>query len=131
MNKPLALTDAQLREIKAAAATLPSSHRSEFLESIARRLGHEPTDEAVAAAIAAQLSINRLPVFLCDSAPAQSKQTIKGTTINEPRSNTADSPFGPDGLLKDGYTYKMSRIAIRAPALTLTPNAPVTDIRSK
>jgi hypothetical protein len=35
----------------------------------ARRLGETPSDEALQLAISEQLSVNRVPVFLCDSAP--------------------------------------------------------------
>ena len=67
---PLGLSDCQLRLIKQAVETLPVNSRDEFLRAVAAHLGSEPSDKAVQAAIDAQLSINRLPVFLCDSAGA-------------------------------------------------------------
>ena len=62
--RPPIFTDWQFRRITAAAARLPRSRRNEFLTGVARRLGSEPTDEAVEAAITAQLGINRLPAFI-------------------------------------------------------------------
>jgi len=64
----LSLTDRQLGLIQQAAKTLPVSSRDEFLRGVARHLGDEPTDKAVIAAVDAQLAINRIPIFLCDSA---------------------------------------------------------------
>jgi hypothetical protein len=54
--RAISLSDYQLSQIRAAAKTLLPSARADFLEGVARRLG----------AIAAQSSMNRLPVFLCD-----------------------------------------------------------------
>jgi hypothetical protein len=65
---PLSLSDYQLSLIPEAARTLPLSGRDEFLRGVASHLGHEPSDRAVKAAVDAQLQVNRLPVFLCDSA---------------------------------------------------------------
>jgi hypothetical protein len=64
--RALSLSDYQLARVRAAAQTLLPSARSSFLEGVARRLGDQPSDEALQIAIAAQLSMNRLPVFLCD-----------------------------------------------------------------
>jgi hypothetical protein len=64
--RALSLSDYQLARVRAAAQTLLPSARSNFLEGVARRLGDQPSDEALQIAIAAQLSMNRLPVFLCD-----------------------------------------------------------------
>jgi hypothetical protein len=64
--RALSLTDFQMRQLKATAKTLLPSRRSDFLEGVAKRLGDAPSDEALQIAIAAQLSMNRLPVFLCD-----------------------------------------------------------------
>jgi hypothetical protein len=67
--RPIGLTDQQLAQLQQAAQSIPPSARDEFLRGIARRLGHSPTDAAVAAAVDAQLATNRIPQFLCDSAP--------------------------------------------------------------
>jgi hypothetical protein len=53
--------------IQQAASTIPITSRDEHLRGVASHLGSRSTDEAVMAAIDAQLRINRLPVFLCDS----------------------------------------------------------------
>jgi hypothetical protein len=71
-NKPLSLSDRQLAEIKAAAKTVPPDLRGDFLQGVAY-LGSEPTDAAVAQAIAAQLSLGRIPAFLCDHKTVVSK----------------------------------------------------------
>ena len=65
--KMLSLTDQQLGMVKLAAETIAPSARSEFLERVAAHLGELPTNEAVEQAINVQLSIGKLPVFLCDS----------------------------------------------------------------
>ncbi len=67
MTRPLSLTDRQMQQVRAAAKTLLPSQRSEFLQGLARRLGEQPSDTALAEAIAAQLAINRLPVLLYDA----------------------------------------------------------------
>jgi hypothetical protein len=64
MIRPPSFTDRQFRRISAAAAKLPRSRRSDFLTGVARRLGNEPSDAAVEAAITVQLAINRLPAFI-------------------------------------------------------------------
>jgi hypothetical protein len=64
--RALSLSDYQMQQLRAAAKTLLPSARSDFLEGVARRLGDQPSDEALQIAVAAQLSMNRLPVFLCD-----------------------------------------------------------------
>ncbi len=68
MIRSLALTYDQVQQVKAAAKTLLPSQRSEFFHGVKRRLGQQPSDAAVQAAIAAELALNRLPAFLCDSA---------------------------------------------------------------
>jgi hypothetical protein len=64
---PLALTDYQLGLIKEAARSVALDRRDAFLRNVASHLGAQPSDAAVVAAIDAQLSLGRLPVFLCDS----------------------------------------------------------------
>jgi hypothetical protein len=56
MTRYPTFSDKQFRRITAAAARLPRSKRNEFLTGVARRLGTEPSDEAVEAAITAQLA---------------------------------------------------------------------------
>jgi hypothetical protein len=51
MPDPLALTDAQMRAVQRAAASLPVAGRSEFLEQVARQLSGQPSDAAVMQAI--------------------------------------------------------------------------------
>ncbi len=68
MIRPVALTYHQLQQIKTAAETLLPSQRSEFLQNVKRRLGEQPSDAAVQTVIAAELALNRLPMFICDSA---------------------------------------------------------------
>lgn len=70
---PLALTDYQYRLIHQAASQLEITSRDSFLRGVARHLGAEPTDDAVRAAIGAQMAINRIPTFLCDS----TKEVVK------------------------------------------------------
>jgi hypothetical protein len=67
----LSLTDHQMSLVRRAASALPISERDEFLRGVAHRLGGEPTDDAISAAIDAQLALNRLPTFLCDSKPQE------------------------------------------------------------
>jgi hypothetical protein len=57
MNKPLSLSDHQLRQIHAAAKALLSSQRSDFVHGVKRR----PSNEAVQPAISAELALNHLP----------------------------------------------------------------------
>ncbi len=71
----LSLTDAQLALIHSAAGCVPVERRSEFLQRVAAHLGTQPSDEAVQAAIDAQLAVHRLPVFLCDAASTTPKGT--------------------------------------------------------
>jgi hypothetical protein len=63
MIKPLSLSDKQLRLMQTAAKAVPPRRRDEFLKCVASRLGETPTDQAVEAAISAQLAINCLPAF--------------------------------------------------------------------
>jgi hypothetical protein len=65
---PIALTDYQLQLVKSAAKSLSVSDRDDFLRGVASHLGSEPSDDAVRRAIDNQLAVNKLPVFLCDSA---------------------------------------------------------------
>jgi hypothetical protein len=59
MNRALALTDHQLRQVWAAARTLLPLQRSNFLDGLATRsLGNKPTDEAVEQVMVTQLAIN-------------------------------------------------------------------------
>lgn len=69
MMRPIGLTDQQLAQPQQAARTIPPSARSEFLQNIARRLGERPSDAALQTAISETLAVNRIPTFLCDSAP--------------------------------------------------------------
>jgi hypothetical protein len=62
---PLALTDHQLHLIQLAPRTVSVLERDPFLRGVARHLGHEPSDDAVRAAIANQLAINKVPSFVC------------------------------------------------------------------
>ena len=64
--RALSLSDYQMQQLRAATKNLSPPQRTNFLEGIAKRLGDQPSDEALQIAIAAQLSMNRLPVFLCD-----------------------------------------------------------------
>jgi hypothetical protein len=64
--RPLSLSDRQLHLLQSAAKGVPVARRELFLQSVARHLTAEPTDEAVIAALNAQL--DRLPRFFsCDS----------------------------------------------------------------
>lgn len=62
--RPLALSDHQLALVTRAASTLPPSKRDEFLRRLAERLGSEPSDMAVEAAINLQLAVGRVPSFV-------------------------------------------------------------------
>jgi hypothetical protein len=55
-------SDKQFRKITAAAAKLPRQKRNDFLTGVARRLGENPSDQAVEEAITVQLG--RPPAFL-------------------------------------------------------------------
>jgi hypothetical protein len=44
------------------------SQRAEFIRNVRRRLGRRPTNGDVQQAIAAELSLNKLPAFLCEGA---------------------------------------------------------------
>jgi hypothetical protein len=66
MNKPLSLSDHQLRQIHAAARTLLPSQSSDCVHGVwSRRLGDNPSNRAVQATISAEVALNRLPAFLC------------------------------------------------------------------
>ncbi len=67
--RALSLTDQQLAQLQQAARTLLPSQRAQFLAGVARRLGEEPSNDALQTAIDQQLAVNRLPVYLCDSKP--------------------------------------------------------------
>ena len=64
MTKPLSLSDQQLAQVRRVARTLLPAQRISFLEALARRLGDQPSDEALEQAIAAVLAINRVPTFI-------------------------------------------------------------------
>jgi hypothetical protein len=98
-QRPLALTDNPLQFIQHAARSLPVGQREGFLRGVARHLAAEPTDHAVSAAIDAELSLNRLPVFLCDG-----KLTKETTTMTK---DDLD-PFDERGILKDGHSSRIS-----------------------
>jgi hypothetical protein len=65
MSKPLSLTDRQLGLVQAAAKAVPVQRRDAFLQSVAKQLAAEPTDQAVMAAVNAQM--DRISNYLCDS----------------------------------------------------------------
>jgi hypothetical protein len=65
MNKPLSLSDHQLRQIHAAAKALLPLQRSDFVHGVKRRLAITQFNEAVQAAISAELALNHLPASLC------------------------------------------------------------------
>ena len=44
LERPLALTDWQLEQVLAAAASIPAEQRGAWLQAIANRLGCEPRD---------------------------------------------------------------------------------------
>jgi hypothetical protein len=54
-NRPLSLSDRQLRLVTAAAKAVPQSRRDSFLKEVARHLTSEPSDAAVLAALNVQL----------------------------------------------------------------------------
>jgi hypothetical protein len=60
---PKSVSPSQLRLVQQAAATLRRDERDAFLQGVAKHLGHQPSDAAVAAAVDAQLPINRIPSF--------------------------------------------------------------------
>jgi hypothetical protein len=53
--RPLSLTDRQMVQVNIAAALLPPQDRDAFLRKLADRLGSSPSNDALAAAIAATL----------------------------------------------------------------------------
>jgi hypothetical protein len=64
--KPLSLSDCQLRFLIEAAKAVPVHRREAFLQQVAAHLAAEPTDQAVQAALNAQL--DRLShSFRCDT----------------------------------------------------------------
>ena len=66
MRGSLALSEAQMRLVQRAAASLPVERRDQFLLDVAARLGDGPTRLAVEAAIGA--AVERTAMFLCDRA---------------------------------------------------------------
>jgi hypothetical protein len=74
MNRPLSLTDNQLRLIQHAAASLRPDLRDGFLKSVAAHLADQPSDHAVQAAIQAALGRMPVSVFMCDSATKRGEQ---------------------------------------------------------
>jgi hypothetical protein len=73
MKRPLALSDRQLRFVRAAASALPLDQRDGFLQNVASHLTSEPSNDAVQAAI--NIALNRTPVFLCDAQQPKEKVT--------------------------------------------------------
>ncbi len=70
--RPLSLSDRQLRLVLNASKAVPIQQRESFLQKVVAHLSAEPTDDAVTAALNAQL--DRLPrYFLCDSKPETNK----------------------------------------------------------
>ncbi len=67
MSKPLSLSDRQLRLIQEAAKAVPVPRRDDFLQKVTAQLCAEPTDQAVLAAVNAQLDLLSHRYFLCDS----------------------------------------------------------------
>ena len=64
MIELLSLSDYQLAIVKRAAATLSPSKRDGFLQGIAKRLGAEPSDEAVQCVVDQLLAVGRVPNFV-------------------------------------------------------------------
>jgi hypothetical protein len=60
-GRPIRLTDGQLRLLQRAAERVPVLRRDAFLQSIARRLGPEPSVPALEAAI--NLALGVAPEF--------------------------------------------------------------------
>jgi hypothetical protein len=88
---PLALDDTQMDQLLAAAELLPTH--------IARRLTAEPTDEAVIAALTAQL--DRLPRFLYATTKRTKQMTRRYEDFHE------DDAFDDNGLLRDGHKIRV------------------------
>jgi hypothetical protein len=93
---PLSLSDQQLRMIRAAAAALPVSARDEFLQNVTRHLTGEPSDDVVTQAI--KVVLDRVPVFLTDSAPPPKKRS---DTMRH-HHHDDDDAFDENGIIKDG-----------------------------
>jgi hypothetical protein len=67
MRPVLRLTDRQLALVERAARGLPIEARDGFLKTVAAHLNGDPSDAAVNSAI--NIALDRLPLFVCDSAP--------------------------------------------------------------
>ena len=83
MKDILALSDRQLQEVTAAAASLRVESRDQFLRDIASQLAplkRQPTDADVAAAINQTIGVT--PVYLCDS-----KEGVSHATLSTPTSS--------------------------------------------
>ena len=59
-QKPIGLTDRQLRLLQSAVRSVPQKQREKFVTDVAKHLSSEPSDAAVQSAINAML--DRLPV---------------------------------------------------------------------
>jgi hypothetical protein len=72
------LTEAQLAQLKAAAATLRVGERDAFVRSVAAELARRPatTDADLTAAISAAIGVTSVKthVFLCDGTEQTNKQ---------------------------------------------------------
>jgi len=68
MTRCIMLTPSQRHDIDQAANSLLPGAREQFLNGVARRLGHCPSNDAVAHAIAMELAVGRFPQFLCEGA---------------------------------------------------------------
>ncbi len=67
-SRPVSLSDRQLRLVLNASKAVPIERRELFLQKVTSHLSADPTDDAVVAALNAQL--DALPrYFLCDSKP--------------------------------------------------------------
>lgn len=74
MKRALSLTDAQMQQLKQAAAALPTLWRDAFLQAVARRLSGiaNPTNgDVIAATIAVLGGLGVDPPLLCDAAPTE------------------------------------------------------------
>ena len=73
MRRALALSDDQMRRVERAARGLAVEARDGFLKTVADHLSGDPSDAAVNAAV--NIALDRLALFLCDSAPAKKETT--------------------------------------------------------
>ena len=61
-SKPIGLTDRQMAFLEKAIRAVPPRQREQFMAAIAKHLTAEPNDDALAAAINAEMNL------LCDNA---------------------------------------------------------------